>query len=99
MWFIEGDVFNVEHKELTRRKAWVVCFDVTDYTGSIRVNKFMDGEEAQPIIKGVKDKQHLKIQGSLVMSRYEGKWCWSPWESWRPKRRSGRIKPRRGTSG
>ena len=75
---IEGDVFNVEHKELTRRKAWVVCFDVTDYTGSIRVNKFMDGEEAQPIIKGVKDKQHLKIQGSLVMSRYEGEMVLEP---------------------
>ena len=23
---IEGDVFNVEHRELPRRKAWVVCF-------------------------------------------------------------------------
>ena len=31
---VEGNVFNIEHKELTKRKAWVVCFDITDNTAS-----------------------------------------------------------------
>ena len=43
---VEGEVFNIEHRELARRKAWVVCFYLTDYTGSIRVTRFMEGEEA-----------------------------------------------------
>ena len=40
---VEGDVFAVEHRELKKRGAWVVAFDLTDYTGSIRVNKFFPG--------------------------------------------------------
>ena len=75
---VEGDVFNVEHRELSKRKAWVVCFDVTDYTGSIRVNKFMEADQAQPIVKGVKEGQHLKIQGFLNMSRFEGEMVLEP---------------------
>ena len=75
---VEGDVFNVEHRELPKRKAWVVCFDVTDYTGSIRVNKFMEADQAQPIIKGVKVGQHLKVQGFLNMSRFEGEMVLEP---------------------
>ena len=75
---VEGDVFNVEHRELPRRKAWVVCFDVTDYTGSIRVNKFMEADQALPIIKGVKAGQHLKVQGFLNMSRFEGEMVLEP---------------------
>ncbi|MEI3141313.1 MAG: hypothetical protein V8S34_07080 [Lawsonibacter sp.] len=40
---VEGDVFAVDHRELKKRGAWVVRFDITDYTGSIRVNKFLGG--------------------------------------------------------
>ena len=68
---IEGDVFNVEHRELSRRKAWVVCFDVTDYTGSIRVTQFMEGEIAKPIIKSVKIGLHLQIQGRLTLGKFD----------------------------
>jgi len=79
---VEGDVFNVEHKELPKRKAWVVSFDITDYTGSIRVNRFMEQDEAKPIIDGVKMGKsggpRLKIQGTLAMSRYEGEMVLEP---------------------
>ena len=49
---VEGDVFAVDHKELKKRGAWVVAFDLTDYTGSIRVNKFFPGDEGKPIPTG-----------------------------------------------
>ena len=45
MVVIEGDVFAVDNRELKKRGAWVVAFDLTDYTGSIRVNKFFPPEE------------------------------------------------------
>ena len=47
MVVIEGDVFAVDNRELKKRGAWVVAFDLTDYTGSIRVNKFFPGDEGQ----------------------------------------------------
>ena len=82
---IEGDVFNIEHRELPRRKAWVVCFDVTDYTGSIRVNQFMEGEMAKPIIDQIRlgktpsQWQHLQIQGRLSVSRFENDMILEPY--------------------
>ena len=44
---VKGDVFSVDHRELKKRGAWVVSFDITDYTGSVRVNKFFPGEEGK----------------------------------------------------
>ena len=43
---VEGKVFAVQHRELKKRNAWVICFDVTDYTGSVRVNQFMEADKA-----------------------------------------------------
>ena len=68
---VEGDVFFVEHRDLKKRGAWVVSFDVTDYTGSIRVTKFMTREEGQPIVDGVKKGQRLQIQGRLTINRFD----------------------------
>ena len=68
---VEGEVFNVEHRELTRRKAWVVCFDLTDLTSSIRITRFMEGEEAKPIIDQVKKGQRLQVQGRLTLGRFD----------------------------
>ena len=72
MVVVEGDVFAVDNKELKKRGAWVVAFDVTDYTGSIRINKFFPGEEGKPIVDGVKKGMHLMIQGRLNMDRFYG---------------------------
>ena len=68
---VEGEVFNIEHRELPRRKAWVVCFDLTDLTGSIRVTRFMEGDEAKPVIEQVKKGQRLQIQGRLTLGRFD----------------------------
>ena len=68
---VEGDVFTVEHKELTKRNAWVISFDITDYTSSIRVNKFMPGDEGAPIVQGVKKGMRLRIAGRLNLNRFD----------------------------
>ena len=70
---VEGDVFAVDHRELKKRNAWVVAFDVTDYTGSVRVSKFITAEEnAKSIVDGVKKGQRLIIQGRLNLDRFYG---------------------------
>lgn len=76
---VEGTVFNVEHKELTKRKAWVVCFDITDNTNSIRVTKFMEGEEAKPIVSAVKNGQRLQVQGRLNLNRFDSDMILEPY--------------------
>ncbi|MGI5963147.1 MAG: PolC-type DNA polymerase III [Lawsonibacter sp.] len=69
---VEGDVFAVDNRELKKRGAWVVAFDLTDYTGSIRVNKFFPGDEGKPLVDGIKKGMHLKVQGRLNMDRFYG---------------------------
>ena len=67
---IEGDVFDISHRKMKNREAWAINFDVTDYTGSIRISKFCQGEEAKPFVSHVEVGQHLIIQGRLNMDRY-----------------------------
>ena len=83
---VEGDVFSIDHRELKKRGAWVTCFDVTDYTGSVRVSKFFPGEEGQPIVEGVKKGQHLLIQGRLNIDRFTGDMVLEPYAIMEGKR-------------
>ena len=76
---VEGRVFNVDHKELKKRNAWVIKFDVTDNTGSIRVTKFMEAGEAKPILENVKTGSVLRIQGKLIEDRFENEMVLKPY--------------------
>lgn len=65
-------MFAVNHKELKKRNAWVVNFDMTDYTGSIRVNRFMEADQAKPLIDAIqKPGKWLRVQGFISFSRFE----------------------------
>ena len=72
MVVVEGDVFAIDNRELKKRGAWVVAFDMTDYTGSIRVNKFFPGDDGKPLVEGIRKGMHLKVQGRLNMDRFYG---------------------------
>ena len=75
---VEGRVFNVEHKELKKRNAWVISFDMTDNTNSVRINRFMEAGEAKPILENVKVGSILKIQGKLELNRYDSELVLKP---------------------
>ena len=75
---VEGRVFNVEHKELKKRNAWVISFDMTDNTGSIRINRFMEANEAKPILEHVKPGGVLRVQGKLELNRYDNEMVLKP---------------------
>ena len=72
MVVVEGDVFAIDNRELKKRGAWVVAFDMTDHTGSIRVSKFFPGDEGKPLVDGIKKGMHVKVQGRLNMDRFYG---------------------------
>ena len=76
---VEGEVFAIEHKELKKRNAWVVNFYMTDHTGSVRVNRFMEADDAKPLLDGIygpneKKKKpgiYLRVQGKMTMNRFD----------------------------
>ena len=76
---VEGKVFAVEHKELTKRNAWVVKFDMTDNTNSIRISRFLEAREAKPIIENVQVGSILRVQGKLIEDRFENEMVLKPY--------------------
>ena len=75
---IEGRVFSVEHKELKKRNAWVINFDMTDNTGSVRINRFMENEEAKSILEKVKVGSVLKVQGRMTVNKFDNETVLQP---------------------
>ena len=75
---VEGKVFAVQHKELKKRGAWVICFDMTDYTSSVRVNQFMEAAKAKPIIDNVQPGMWLRVQGKMSFDRYDNEMVLQP---------------------
>ena len=67
---IEGRVFAVDHKDLSKRNAWVINFDITDNTSSVRVTRFLEKKEAAPILENVKVGSVVKVQGRLLVDNY-----------------------------
>ena len=75
---VEGKVFAVNHRELKKRNAWVVSFDMTDYSGSVRINQFMEADKAKPILDTVQDGMWLRIQGKMTFDRYDNEMVMQP---------------------
>ena len=67
---INGQVFSVHHKELTKRNAWIINFDITDGTGSITVSGFYENKQAQPLLEKIKEGKYLLIQGKLQIGKF-----------------------------
>ena len=75
---VEGKVFSVEHKELKKRNAWVINFDMTDNNGSVRINRFMENSEAKPILENIKVGSVLKVQGRLQINQFDNEMVLRP---------------------
>ncbi len=69
---INGKVFAVNHKELTKRNAWIINFDVTDGTGSITVSGFYEDRQAKPLLEKIQVGKYLLIQGKLQIGKFSG---------------------------
>ncbi len=76
---VEGEVIAVNHRELKKRNAWVISFDITDLTNSVRVSQFMEADKAKPILERVaKTGVWLRVQGKMVLDRYENEMVLQP---------------------
>lgn len=72
---IRGEVFFVEHREIKSKntgKEWVkIGFDVTDFTSSMRVSKFIAKEKAGELMDAIRTGLYLTIQGKVSYDTYE----------------------------
>jgi len=68
---VSGEVCDVTSRYLEKRKAWILNFDITDYTGTIHVSKFLQDEDDAKIVQKVKTGMWLTVSGSLSISRYD----------------------------
>ena len=76
---VEGRVFAVEHKELKKRNAWVINFDMTDNTNSVRVSKFMEANEAKPVLDNVSVGTVLRVQGKMDVNKFDNETILRPY--------------------
>ena len=75
---LEGKVFNIEHKELTKRNAWVINFDMTDNQSSVRVSRFLENKDAKPILENVKLGSVIKVQGKPMVDNFTNEMVFKP---------------------
>ena len=75
---VEGKVIFVEHKELPKRKAVVIKFDITDNTSSVRVSRFMEQRDAAPIMEQVKVGSVVRVIGKLMIDNYTNEMILKP---------------------
>lgn len=68
---IQGDIFFTDVREIPRKNLKVVIFEMTDFTGSIRVTKVMDSERAAPLEESIKAGLHVQVQGIAGYSKFE----------------------------
>ncbi len=68
---IQGEVFAVEHREIQKRKAVVMGFDITDHTSSIHVSKFLREGEEREFLDKIKKGAFLIVEGTVTYNRYD----------------------------
>ena len=75
---VEGKVFGIEHKELKKRNAWIICFDITDNSGSVRVKRFMENKDAKAILEQITIGKVVRVQGRLGVDKYDSEEVLNP---------------------
>ena len=83
---VEGEVFSVNHKELSKAKAWVVKFYMTDHTGSVCVSQYLEQVKAKPLLEAIygpnpkkqKPGIYIRVLGKVILDRYDNELVLQP---------------------
>jgi len=83
---VVGDVFAFEQKELRNEKT-VVTFDITDYSGSLKIKVFGTNKEIEDMgLGGIKNGTALLVQGKIDYDQYARDIVISPYSLIKVKR-------------
>lgn len=75
---VQGEIFSVESRDIQKRGGWVLNFDVTDYTGSLKVSKYFRAEDDVSALKQLKTGQFVTVSGPVTFNRYDQDLCLEP---------------------
>ncbi len=66
-----GEVFSVDNREIKKTKAIVLDFCITDFTGSIRVSKYISAGKDRSVTEALKPGMYVAVKGSVSYNRYD----------------------------
>jgi len=75
---VEGKVFAVNHKELKKRNAYVINFDMTDNRSSVRVSRFLEKKEAETILDKVTVGAVVRVFGRPTVDNFSNEMVFKP---------------------
>ena len=68
---VRGEIFFTDVRDIPAKNLKVIIFEMTDYSGSIRISRVMDSEKAQPILDKIKVGLYVQVQGTAGFSKFE----------------------------
>ena len=68
---VSGEIFSVDNREVKKTKAVVLDFSLTDYTGSIRVTKYLSAGKDRTVTEKLKPGMFVSVKGNVVYNRYD----------------------------
>lgn len=67
---LEGEVLNIESKELRSGEKTVLTVDITDYTGSVRIKLFVKNDIVSEVTEAIGGAKRILISGDYTMDSY-----------------------------
>ena len=68
---VTGKVFAMDSRKIQKTNAAVLSFDMTDYTGSIHVSKYIRQGDDQSILDKIRVGDYLTVRGDVIFNRYD----------------------------
>ena len=68
---VQGQIFFSNNRSIEKRKGWVLCFDMTDNTSSIRVSKYFKDGEDRGELASLKCGDYVTVAGYVGYNRYD----------------------------
>ena len=68
---VTGKVFAADSRKIQKTNAAVLSFDMTDYTGSIHVSKYIRQGDDQSILDKIRVGDYLTVRGDVIFNRYD----------------------------
>ena len=68
---VQGKIFFSENRVIEKRKGWVLCFDMTDNTSSIRVSKYFKEGDDRGELEALKPGDYVIVSGYVGYNRYD----------------------------
>ncbi|MEG1908793.1 MAG: PolC-type DNA polymerase III [Oscillospiraceae bacterium] len=68
---VRGEIFAVQSRDIPKHKAWVLSFDMTDNTSSVKVSKYFRAEDDIGELKELAVGMFVTVSGSIAFNRYD----------------------------